>query len=93
MKAGVSVLAVVCSMAAMAATDSAKMRYTVDAVSRTLVTSMTKFTRDPAALRAARVKLARLIEDQNQAYGRLHSGGIASHMFFGGLDVLARNRV
>ena len=36
----------------------------VDAVSRTLVTSMTEFTRDPAALRAARAKLARLIEGE-----------------------------
>lgn len=36
----------------------------VDAVSRTLVTSMTEFSRNPAALRAARAKLARLIEGE-----------------------------
>ena len=34
----------------------------VDAVSRTLITSMTEFSRDPARLRAARRRLARLIE-------------------------------
>ena len=42
--------------AAKAGTDSA------DAASRTLVMSMTQFTRDPAKLRAARTRLADLIE-------------------------------
>jgi hypothetical protein len=35
---------------------------TADAESRTLIESMTKFTRDPAALRAARTRLADLID-------------------------------
>ena len=33
-----------------------------DAESRTLIESMTKFTRDPAALRSARARLANLID-------------------------------
>ena len=36
-----------------------------DAESRTLIESMTKYTRDPAALRAARTRLAKLI-DRNE---------------------------